>query len=406
MKFNRVRMATGVVAALALSLMSGACANQPEDAAQTPSAQPAQTPAPPTDGVLMADQVFTNVQELKGVPVDQFLDTMGMFTGALLFDCVSCHDQQIEGGDQKAFAITTPEIQKARGMIRMMNEINQKFFGGEQQVTCFTCHHGDDRPDKVPNLVLQYGELEEDPYEVEFIPSVGAPPAAEIFDKYFKALGGADQIAKFTSYVATGTYSGYDTELQEVPVEITGKAPNQRSIVAQAEQGQSLWVFDGTKGWRVDPAAAVPLIEMTGGNLAGEKIEATLMFPSSIPQAYDEWQVAYTDLDGRQAIVLYGIKEGEQPLTLYFDTTTGLLVRSIRWNPTLVGNVPKQVDYSNYRRVAGIGIQIPFTWKITWTGGETNIQLKDIKANVEVDPAKFAKPPAPKPYSETAAPGA
>ena len=152
-------------------------------------------------------------------------------------------------------------------------------------MTCFTCHHGDDTPNKVPDLVLQYGELREEPYEVEFIPSAGAPPASEIFDKYFQALGGADRVAKFTSYTATGTYSGYDTELMDVPMEIYSNAPSQRTIVAHAEAGELLTVFDGTTGWRVDPAAAVTLFQMTGGNLAGERIEAMMMFPSGIAES-------------------------------------------------------------------------------------------------------------------------
>ena len=108
-------------------------------------------------------------------------------------------------------------------------------------------------------------------------------------------------------------------------------------------------------------------------------------------------------LDGNQALVLSGTKEGEPPLALYFDPTSGLLLRYIRWNGTLVGNVPKQVDYTDYRQVAG-GIRIPFSWTIRWTGGETNIRLKEVRPNVPVDAARFAKPAAPKPYSPLATP--
>ncbi len=39
----------------------------------------------------MSDQVFKNVQVLKGIPVDDFLDTMGIMSAALGFDCVECH---------------------------------------------------------------------------------------------------------------------------------------------------------------------------------------------------------------------------------------------------------------------------------------------------------------------------
>ena len=39
----------------------------------------------------MAEEVFKNVQILKGIPVDEFMDTMGMFAAATSLNCTSCH---------------------------------------------------------------------------------------------------------------------------------------------------------------------------------------------------------------------------------------------------------------------------------------------------------------------------
>ena len=87
-------------------------------------ASPQQAP-PPQNPVRMAEEVFQNVQVLKGIPADEFLDTMGMFSSALLFDCVSCHAQEIIS-DPKGFSIATPRIQRARQMVVMMNAINKQ----------------------------------------------------------------------------------------------------------------------------------------------------------------------------------------------------------------------------------------------------------------------------------------
>ena len=40
---------------------------------------------------LMAEEVFKNVQILKGIPVNQFMDTMGFFAASLGLNCVYCH---------------------------------------------------------------------------------------------------------------------------------------------------------------------------------------------------------------------------------------------------------------------------------------------------------------------------
>jgi hypothetical protein len=75
---------------------------------------------------------------------------------------------------------------------------------------------------------------------------------------------------------------------------------------------------------------------------------------------------------------------------LYFDEKTGLLTRQVRYADTPVGMVPTQVDYADYREVAGV--KLPYRIVITWTDGQSDIQLTDIQANARIDAAKFAKP--------------
>ena len=55
--------------------------------------------------------------------------------------------------------------------------------------------------------------------------------ADQIIDKYIQALGGTQRLAGLTSIIAKGTYEGYETEGEKVPVEVYAKAPNQRSTV-------------------------------------------------------------------------------------------------------------------------------------------------------------------------------
>ena len=337
----------------------------------------------------MAENVYLNVQVLKGIPVDQFNDTMGMFASALLLDCVGCHDPRITS-DPKAFAVATPRIQRARGMVAMMNALNRTYFGGRQRVTCFTCHNGDPQPEQSPSLRLQYSALVEDPSSLKFFPDIAAPPADQILAKYIQALGGAQRLAAFTSYTATGTYVGFDTSDTEVPLEIVSKAPNQRAMIARPKVGQNLvWVYNGRSAWKYQPDTPIPLIELTGWNLTGAGLDAMVFFPSVVPKAFASWQVSFADIDGRQVQVVRGINPGQSPVNLYFDAS-GLLVRLVRWTETAAGPVPVQIDYSDYRDVAGV--KMPFHWVMTWTNGQSTIQLKDVRANVSIDDSRFAKP--------------
>jgi outer membrane lipoprotein-sorting protein len=75
---------------------------------------------------------------------------------------------------------------------------------------------------------------------------------------------------------------------------------------------------------------------------------------------------------------------------LYFDAESGLLARQVRYADTPVGMVPTQVDYSDYREVAGV--KMPFHVIVTWTDGQSIIQLNEVQPNVAIDAAKFAQP--------------
>jgi hypothetical protein len=52
--------------------------------------------------------------------------------------------------------------------------------------------------------------------------------------------------------------------------------------------------------------------------------------------------------------------------------------------------VPTQIDYADYRDVAGV--KVPFRRTVTQTYMQMNVELSEIQPNVQVDAARFAKP--------------
>ena len=88
---------------------------------------------------------------------------------------------------------------------------------------------------------------------------------------------------------------------------------------------------------------------------------------------------------------------GRSSVKLYFDKQSGLLVRQVRYADTIIGRVPIQVDYSDYRDVAGAGVKLPFHVITTWTDGRSDVLLTSAETNVAIDAAKFNQPPPPAP---------
>src|SRR5690242_20349953 len=139
---------------------------------------------------LMAEDVFKNVQVLKGIPVNQFMETMGFFSAALGYNCTNCHGDEVLGNWAK-YADDTPVKRTARRMVEVVTTINKTLFGGREAVTCYTCHRGSPTPKVVPSLLEQYSEPPaDDPNEVEVSRRAPAAPAADaILNGYIQALG-------------------------------------------------------------------------------------------------------------------------------------------------------------------------------------------------------------------------
>jgi photosynthetic reaction center cytochrome c subunit len=346
-------------------------------------AQTGQAPKP-----QMAEEAFKNVTALKGIPVDEFMDTMGMISAALGLNCLDCHTPDSDQAWTK-FAIDTPMKVTSRKMIQMVAAINKDNFAGVRNVTCWTCHRGDLKPSTLPDLTVQYSPPAEDANAVQIRPGSGGPSADEVFNKYYQALGGTQRLAALTSFTAKGTYVGFDTHHTKVPVDLYAKAPNQRALIIHTAFADRTWSYNGQEAWVAAIEKPMPLMPLTGGNLDGQKIEAMMSFPMQIKQAYSTWRVGTATVGDKDLRVLQGSNPRQQPLNLYFDDS-GLLVRMTRFADTPIGRVPSQIDYSDYRAVAGV--KIPFKWVETWTDGQVTIEWTNIQPNVAIEAAKFGRP--------------
>jgi outer membrane lipoprotein-sorting protein len=347
---------------------------------------------------LMAEDVFKNIQVLKGIPVKEFMNTMGFFSAATNLNCIDCHSPESES--LEGYAIDTPRKQTARRMIRMVNAINEANFGGRRSVTCYTCHRASDRPEAIPSLLDQYTVPEDDPNRVEVIPagpvqSVKKISPDQILDKYIQAIGGVPQLAKLTSFVAKGTYEGYDTLSMKVPVDIFASAPDRLTTVVHTPNGDSVTTYDGNNGWIAAADKLMRVLPLAGGDLEGARMDAALSFPARIKQEF-QWRTGFpsVSVDDRPVEVIQNAARGNTGAKLYFDSESGLLVRQVHFVDTAVGVIPTQVDYSDYRTVAGV--KVPFRRVVTWTDGRSTIELSQVQPNARIDAAQFAKPAPPK----------
>ncbi len=349
----------------------------------------------PQEKPLLAEQVFKNVQVLRGMTVKEFMETMGFFAASLNANCTTCHGQGSGGSWDSYASDDVPQKQITRKMILMMNAINQSYFGGKQALTCYSCHRFSRAPKLVPDLTVQYGDApDEDPEEI-LAQAPEQPTPDQVLHKYYEALGGIDKVASITSFTAKGTWQGYD-DTEQHPLEIFAKAPDQRTIIVNNRGALTTNTYDGRNGWTAAPITDVPvtLLALSGPDLDNARVDAELSFPARIEQSLTSLRVGHPfSIDGKDVTIVQGYGPAKSPVKLYFSDDTGLLVRVVRYTTSRVGRQPTRFDYSDYRVVNGI--KIPFFYLTTWVDGRSKTQLTDVQLNAPIDPAKFAKPADP-----------
>ena len=177
---------------------------------------------------------------------------------------------------------------------------------------------------------------------------------------------------------------------KSLPIDIYSKDPDKRISFTHMAEGDSITAFDGHEGWLGSPGRPGAR-EMHGSELDAASIDADLHLATHLKAMFRELQVQGSEsIGGHEAYVVVGQREGKPPLRLYFDEQSGLLVRLVRYGDTALGLLPTQIDYADYHDTSGV--KIPYRWTLARPSGRFTIQVTDVKQNVPVDDAKFAKP--------------
>jgi hypothetical protein len=317
-----------------------------------------------------AAQQYKNIQSLKTIPAGELIPSMEFMAGALGVDCGNCHVNGAPDKDDKEAKRT------ARKMVTMMQKINHDFFGGDQEVTCATCHGGRAEPLKTPPLVRQAAEAKE-----------GTPPSLtpqQLFDKYVGASGGGAAWQKLRTQIARGKLT---MERGTMPIEVTQSSPNHVRTKLSTPQGDFEQGYDGKSGWRM--WAQQPM-DLSGGELDALKDNAPLNAPLAIVSGLADAKVRPDDSVGKSAAHVVTAKRGTARERLWFDAQSGLLVKRLVRVPTPLGDLTEEISYEDYRTVDGV--REPFSVRHVSGGEERRNLYSEIVHNLPVDEKIFAKP--------------
>lgn len=377
----------------------------------------------------LAPTKYKDIQSLKDVSVDQFDLTMNYFNAALGWQCQNCHVRDQATGVID-FVKEKKEKTVAREMIELVRIVNAGDYGAK--INCATCHQGHNEPvglaaalpytaDQIATMAAQEaaraaraagpgpggagpggaGRPGGAPGQPGAQPGGRGPqqapppppPFEPIIEKFITASGGQAALDKLQSRVITGTVVNRSNVSMPFTIEEKG---NKFHKVITDPKGAISYGFDGKTAW----SQADSKVE----DLDGFRLEQGMRL-NDLRRAAD-FAKRYTNLQsgrptrlpartpGGQAINV-NLVQGDLNATtqerLFFDTTTGLLLRrQIISRAALNGALVETIDYSDYKEVAGV--QVAFTVKhTTWNTIET-YTVVDVKTGAQIDDSKFSKP--------------
>ena len=363
--------------------------------------KPVQTPTSPASAEKTVEQVQKNIKVLTGLPQSQLIPVMNYFAASMGRRCNFCHvnnaGQWDYASDQKA------EKNTAREMIKMVLDLNKTSFKGNLEVACYTCHRGLDHPASIPVLPLPVpspggprppagqGAGAPGP-QASPTPRPSPPAADEILKKYVDAIGGQAAIDKVTSRVMKGevTTANGNTGTYEV-MQI---APDKGYESYVTQRGNIERAFTGGTGWE---KTGQGVRELDGQDLLELRLSLQLFRNLRLKEQYATLRMAGRDRIGdRPVIVVLGTTADKKRERLFFDAESGLLLRRISYLETMIGVIPQQTDFDDYRDVEGV--KLPFMIRVSSVdAGNPYITRKftEIKLNAPVDESKFKMPPKP-----------
>jgi hypothetical protein len=212
------------------------------------------------------------------------------------------------------------------------------------------------------------------------------PSVDKLLERYVAASGGA-AVQKITSRSMTGSIDVPTYSLSGTFEQYTKTPGRQVNISDLSGFGKTIQCSDGKAGWAADPQQGVR--EMSAAELALFQRGADLQSPLHVRNHYKKMAVTGKSKVGdRDAYVVEARPPEGGFEKLYFDIHTGLLIRMERPDQT-GGSV---VTLDDFRDVDGV--KVPFTIHQDSGQAEVLIRIHQVKHNLPIDDAKFAKPSA------------
>jgi hypothetical protein len=253
-------------------------------------------------------------------------------------------------------------------------------------------------------LLMVLTSLQCAPASVGTASSGDRPPANadQVIDRYIEAIGGAQELSKMTSAVASGTFEAPESKINGT-LTIYFKSPSMGALVMKTSDGNISIsrVFNGARGLSRTinrDTGRVVTREMSRTEL--ERFKITSDFISSALRYKDLYKTrslrGKEKLEDGEVYVVEAVDPFGEREVMYFDAKSGFLVRDDHVEDIPDRSKQRAQSYiENWEQIPGTRVKSAFTISTFYPDAadlNSIVHFSDCKVNVPLDDSLFALP--------------
>lgn len=170
---------------------------------------------------------------------------------------------------------------------------------------------------------------------------INAQTLDEIVKKYTAAMK-MEQLADVQTIKITGKMSAMGMEM---PMTMFMKNPNKVKVVYNFNGQEMVSVFDGEKGYSINPMAGPEPVELTGAQL--KQVQDNSVFTNQLLDYFKKGALTLEgddNVNGKPAFKLKAVVEGANPIYMSIDKNSYMLVKT----STRVSQMGQEMDVDSF----------------------------------------------------------
>lgn len=218
------------------------------------------------------------------------------------------------------------------------------------------------------------------------------PGIDEVLERMVRAVGGADAIRRQTTRQILGEFEIEGMNLTG-SFETLAAAPRRSAIAFEVPGvGQFKQVVNGERAWVLDPLSG--LRELAGAELDAYLRDYDFHRELNFKKHFTRIEVtSRLRLGAEEVFLVNAVPAVGEPEQFYFDVATGLLIRHDTRRESPQGMIPTETFFSDYREADGV--KLPRSIRQQTPAFTINLNCREVKHNLMIDEARFARPAAP-----------